>query len=132
MADPIHDKLSRRERQAMDVIFRLGKASAQEVWEALPDRPNYSSVRSLLGVLEEKNLIKHEREGRRYVYKPRTSLAKARQGVLKRLLKTFFDDSPEQLVASLLGGGDRKLTPDEAGRIREMLAEHERKTGTSS
>jgi BlaI family penicillinase repressor len=134
MADPKHDKMSRRERQAMDVLYRMGQATAQEVWEALPDRPNYSSARSLLGVLEEKGLVKHERDGRRYVYKPRSSPTRVRQGMLKRLMRTFFDDSPEQLVASLLDDADRKLSSEEAERIRRLLVEHERriKAKTSS
>lgn len=132
MADPKHDKMSRRERQAMDVLYRLGQATAQEVWEALPDRPNYSSARSLLGVLEEKGLVKHERDGRRYVYKPRSSPARVRVGLLKRLMRTFFDDSPEQLVASLLEDADHKLSSEEAGRIRGLLVDHERRLKSKS
>lgn len=127
MPGPALDQLSRRERQAMDLIYKMGQATAQDIWEALPDRPHYSSVRSLLGVLEEKGLVIHEKEGRRYLYKPRTTAQRARTGALKRLLKVFFDDSPEQLVAGLLESSDTRLSADESARIRKLLAEHERR-----
>lgn len=126
------DQLSRRERQAMDLIYKMGQATAQDIWEALPDRPHYSSVRSLLGVLEEKGLVTHEKEGRRYLYKARASAQRARSGALKRLLKVFFDDSPEQLVAGLLDSADTRLSAEESARIRRLLTEHERKIKDSS
>ena len=127
MPGPAPETLSRRERQAMDLLYQMGQATAQDIWEAMPDRPHYSSVRSLLGVLEEKGLVSHGKEGRRYLYKPRAPAQKARNGALKRLLKVFFDDSPEQLVAGLLDAADTRLSADESARIRKLLAEHERK-----
>ena len=62
--------LSRRERQIMDVLFRLGEASAAEVMEGLPDPPSYSAVRALLRILEEKGQVSHSLDGPRYVYRP--------------------------------------------------------------
>ena len=56
-----------------------------------------------------------------------TLTTRVRQGMLKRLMRTFFDDSPEQLVASLLDDADRKLSSEEAERIRGLIVEHERR-----
>ena len=66
MSDETRD-LSRRERQIMDFLFRVGRATAAEVMEGLPDAPSYSAVRALLRILEQKRHIHHEEEGRAYV-----------------------------------------------------------------
>ena len=118
-------ELSRRERQVMDVLYQRNRATAQEVLEALPDRPQYSAVRSLLAVLEEKGVVKHTRESRKYVYEPTVSPVRARKGALKRLLATFFDGSPEQLVQSLLDPVDGPLSAAEVARVRQLLDEHD-------
>ncbi len=118
-------ELSKRERQAMEVVWRLGRATAQEVHEAMPEQPTYSAVRSLLTILEEKGLLKHTRESKRYVYEPTLSPARARKGALRRLLSTFFDGSPERLVESLLDPVDGPLSASEVARIRAMLDKHD-------
>jgi len=55
--------LSRRERQIMDIVYSLHRASAGDVHERLPDPPSYSAVRATLRVLEEKGHVRHERAG---------------------------------------------------------------------
>lgn len=114
-------RLSRREREIMDVIYRLGRATAQEVRANLSDPPSYSSVRTLLRVLEGKGHVRHRADGPRYVYVPTVSREKARESALKQIVRTFFDDSAEQAVAALLdlSGGD--LTDDELDRLAEMI-----------
>jgi predicted transcriptional regulator len=118
-------QISRRERQVMDILFRLGKGTAQEVMDELPDPPSYSAVRALMAILEEKGLVKHEKDSRRYVYKPAVAEKKAKRNALKQLLATFFEGSPEKLVASLLDPADQKLSADEISRIRKLLDERE-------
>ena len=120
-------QISRRERQVMDILFRLGKATAQEVMAELPDPPSYSAVRALLVILEDKGLVKHEKESRRYVYKPTVTEKRAKRNALKQLLATFFEGRPEKLVASLLDPEDQKLSADEISRIRKLLDEQEGK-----
>src|SRR3954470_17489067 len=88
-----HNQLSRRERQIMDFLFRVHRATAADVMEGLPDAPSYSAVRALLRILEQKGHIKHEEEGRAYVYMPLQRRDSARQSALSHLLKTFFDNS---------------------------------------
>lgn len=120
------DQLSKRERQAMDIVYRLGKATAEEIQEEMPDQPSYSAVRALLSILVDKKLLKHTRESRRYVYEPAISREKARDTALRKLMRTFFDGSPGKLMASLLDAKDRRLPPEEVAAIRKLLDEQSR------
>lgn len=116
-------QISRRERQVMDILFRLGKATAEEVMNELPDPPGYSAVRALLVTLEGKGLVKHGKDSRRYVYQPTVPEKKAKRSALKQLIATFFEGSPEKLVASLLDPQDQKLSSEEIDRIRKLIDE---------
>ncbi len=122
---PEHDPLSRRERQIMDVIWRAGRATALEIHAGLADAPSYSAVRALLAVLVAKGHLRHERDGKRYVYEPRASQAKAGRSALRRLLATFFNNRPSDLIAALLGPKD--LDAAELARIRALLDRKKRK-----
>lgn len=120
-------QLTRRERQVMDILFRKGKATAEEVLAELPDPPGYSAVRALLATLEQKKLVTHSKDSRRYVYLPAVPEKRAKRTALKQLLATFFEGSPEKLVASLLDPRDQKLSKEEIGRIRKLIDESEGK-----
>ena len=117
------ESLSRRERQVMDIVYRRGEASAHDVAADLPDQPSYSAVRGMLRVLEEKGLLKHRREGARYVYGPVVSRARALQTQFKNLLETFFDDSPESVVATLLELRGSDLSETQLARMQSMIEE---------
>ncbi|MBK1833697.1 BlaI/MecI/CopY family transcriptional regulator [Roseibacillus ishigakijimensis] len=114
-------QISRRERQILDIIYRLGEATAQEVQDNLPDPPSYSAVRALLVNLENKELVKHIRVGRRYLYQPVIGEDSAKRSALKNLLGTFFQGKPENLVAALLDPKDQKLSPEEIENIRSLI-----------
>ena len=114
-------QVSRRERQILEILYRLGQATAKEVQENLPDPPSYSAVRALLATLENKEMVKHSKDGRRYLYKPAITEKKAKRSALKNLLSTFFDGKPEKLVAALLDPSDQQLTKKEIDTIRELL-----------
>ncbi len=118
-------RLTRRERQIMDVLFQKGEATVSDVMEALPDPPSYSAVRATMRILEEKGHIRHREEGPRYVYLPKVEPARAREAALSHLLDTFFAGSAEQAVMALAEMSDAELTPDQL----ERLAERIRKTG---
>ena len=120
MADETQD-LSRRERQIMDFLFRVGKASAAEVMDGLADAPSYSAVRALLRILEQKGHIRHEEQGRAYVYMPLVRRDTARQSALSHLLRTFFDNSAEQAVAALLAIKGEKMSDAELERMSQMI-----------
>lgn len=113
--------LSRRERQILDVIYELGKATAADVLEQLADAPTYTTVRGLLRVLEAKGHVKHEDDGGRYIYSPTTTKKRAAKSALQHVVHTFFDGSPSQAMAALLGG-QRKVSEDEIARLEELIA----------
>ena len=121
MATPSHNQLSRRERQIMDIIYRLGEATAAEVMENLPDPPSYSAVRALMRILEEKAHLRHRQEGPRYVYTPTVPLDAAKQSALKHVLSTFFEGSVSQAVAALLDLGRDDLTDAELERLARLI-----------
>src|SRR5688572_3448668 len=89
------DKLGRRERQIMNVVFQRGRATAAEILEALPDPPSYSAVRGMLRLLEGKGFLRHEWEGPRYVYVPTADPEHVRDSAVRHLLDTFFSNSME-------------------------------------
>jgi predicted transcriptional regulator len=107
----------------MEILYRRGEATAAQVQEELPDRPNYSAVRGLLSVLVEKRQLKVIKpEGaRHYVYAPMEPIQKARKGALRRLLATFFDDSPSELVANLLDPSERKMSQAEIDQLQSLI-----------
>ena len=122
MPTSIHNTLTRRERQIMDVLYREGRATAADVLARLPGHPHDSTVRTQLRVLEEKGYVRHEAEGLRYVYVPAVPRSAARRDALRHLLDTFFDGSAEQVVGALLGGEGKRVTETELNRIAGMIA----------
>lgn len=115
---------SRRERQILDVLHRLGRAPAAKVRAELADPPSYSTVRALLARLERKGHARHEQDGPRYVFLPAEAPPKARRAALQHLLRTFFGGSPERAAAALLEQSElEKLPAATLERLRAMIAE---------
>ena len=106
----------------MDILFRLGRASAAQVMAELPGAPSYSTVRTQLRVLEEKGHVRHEEDGLRYVYMPAEARTVASKSALRHLVETFFDGSAERAVAALLGGEAARLSNEELDRIAALVA----------
>jgi predicted transcriptional regulator len=106
----------------MDILFRLGRATADEVMRELSGDPSYSTVRTQLRVLEEKGHVRHEELGRKYIYMPIVARAAARKSALRHLVDTFFDGSVEKVVAALLGSDGGRLSPDELRRIADLVS----------
>jgi BlaI family transcriptional regulator, penicillinase repressor len=113
--------LSRRERQIMDILYQRGKASANDVRDAMPDAPSYSAVRAMLRVLEEKGHVKHQEEGMKYVYAPVVAAGKAKRSAVKHVMDTFFQGSAEQIVAALLNVSSNRLTREELDRMAALI-----------
>jgi BlaI family transcriptional regulator, penicillinase repressor len=113
--------LGRRERQIMDVVFRLGRATAAEVHAELPDAPTYSAVRGMLRLLEEKGYLRHEQDGPRYVYIPTSEPGEVSQSALRHLLRTFFGGSRTSAMAALLDLDDVPLTDRDYQRLARLL-----------
>jgi BlaI family penicillinase repressor len=114
--------LTRRERHIMEILFRLGRATADEVMRELTGDPSYSTVRTQLRVLEEKGHVRHEELGRKYIYMPMVARAAARKSALRHLVDTFYDGSVEKVVAALLGSDGGRLSPDELRRIADLVS----------
>ena len=110
-------ELSPRERQMVDALYRLGRATVREVMDAIDEPPSYSAVRATLRILEEKGVVRHEQDGPRYVYLPVVQRETARRQALRRLVQTFFDGSAEQAAVTLLGMSDGELSDDEVDRL---------------
>ncbi len=128
MPRPPGSTLSRRERQIMDILYRLGRATVAEVMENLSGQPAYSTVRAQLRVLEEKRHVRHEEQNLRYVYMPAVPYRRMRQSAIAHLVETFFGGSPEEVVAALLGK-ERKVSAAQLDRIAALI-ERARKDGT--
>lgn len=116
------NQLSRRERQIMDIVYELVQATAAEIHERLPDPPSYSAVRALLAKLETKGHLEHRQDGPRYVYHPTVPRRDAQKRALRRVLKTFFDDSPAKAVNALLGMS-ATLSEEELDQLKRAIEE---------
>ncbi len=113
--------LTRREREIMDLVYAGEEVSARQVWEGLSDPPSYSTVRTLLGVLEEKGHLARRQEGKALMYRPTRPRRHAAASALRRLVSTFFQGSVERAVAGLLELEDPNLTPAELDRIARSI-----------
>jgi BlaI family transcriptional regulator, penicillinase repressor len=119
---PKPNALSRRERQIMDILYKLERASVGQVLAEIAGKPSYSTVRAQLRVLEEKGHVRHEEHGLRYVYVPAVPRDVARRSALRHLVETFFDGSTEKVVAALLGGEVTRISPEELDRLARLIA----------
>jgi predicted transcriptional regulator len=118
----LHASLTKRERQIMDRLYRLGRATANDILDGLTGSPSSSTVRTQLRVLESKGFVRHEEEGLRYVYMPTVPRHAARRSALKHLVETFFDGSNAKVVAALLGGDCGRVTDDDLDRIAALVS----------
>jgi predicted transcriptional regulator len=121
MQDSLVNELGRRERQIMDIVFRLERATVAQVLAELPDPPTYSAVRGMLRLLEDKGHLTHERDGLRYVYLPTGDTSQARRSALRHMVHTFFGGSGESAVAALLDLPETKLSGKERERMLELI-----------
>ena len=129
MEDDQAVKLSRRERQIMDIVYQRGSVSVADVLKDLPDPPSYSAVRALLRILEEKGYLTHKKDGKRYIYRPTQPRHLAGRSALKQIFQTFFDKSIEETVMTLIS--DTDLSDEELDRLSQLI-EQAKKGDTSS
>ena|SRR5437867_859467 len=114
-------ELGKRERQIMEAVYRLGKATVADVRKILPDPPTYSAVRGMLRFLEEKGLLRHVQDGVKYVYLPVIAPSRARRSALQHLVHTFFGGSAQEAVAALLEDG--RFREGELERLQRLIAQ---------
>lgn len=121
MAEKPEDRLSRRERQIMDIVYAQGAATAVDVLRSLPDPPSKTAVRTLLRILEDKGHLKHVQQGREFVYQPSRPRLRAGRSAFQRVLQTFFDGSLEQAVAAHLADSAANLSAEELKRLADLI-----------
>lgn len=119
--------VSRRERQILDVLFRLKAATAAEIQTALPDAPSYSAVRALLRIMEDKGHVRHREDGQRYVYLPAIAAESARRSALHHVLDTFFDGSAAGAMAALIDDNATRLSREDLDRMQALIDRARRK-----
>lgn len=121
MAPESHARLGSRERQIMEVVYRLGRATVAEVLAEIEDPPSYSSVRAMLRILEDKGHLKHVQDGPRYLYMPVVSGDRARRSILQDVVKRLFDNSTEKAVAALLESSSARMSDAELQRLQRLI-----------
>ena len=114
-------KLSRRERQVMDVLYKEGRATAATVMELMPDPPGYSAVRTLLATLERKGYVRHERDGAKHVFIPMVARSNAARTALAHLIQTFFNGSRGRAAAALLNVDASQFSSEELDELEELV-----------
>ena len=115
------EDLARRERQIMDVIHQSGEATVGEVLDQLADPPSYSSVRTMIRLLESKGLLSHRQDGKRYVYKAIQSREAASKSALRKLMDVFFAGSATDAVAAILDVSSESLEPGDLDRMAKLI-----------
>ena len=118
--DP-QSRLSARERQIMDVVYALGRASATETLDRLADPPSRTAVRTFLRILEEKGHLVHDKRGREYVYRPTRPRRRVGQSAMRRVLATFFEGSLEKAVAAHLADPNAQLAENDLKRLAALV-----------
>lgn len=125
---PGKDGFSRREREILDALYKLGKASAAQILEQIADPPTYTAIRSHLTILENKGHVRHASDGTRYIYEPAVGREQMGRRAIDSLLKTFFDNSVEQAVTALLTRKDADISREDLDRLSRLI-EKARKEG---
>jgi len=118
---PVEPPLSRRERQAMDAVIRLGEATVADVLNQLPDASGYNAVRNTLTILERKGHLRRRSSGSRHVYRPVVSRDVAGRAAAKRLLRTFFGGKPRDAILTLLDVSPGDFKSAELNALRTLI-----------
>ena len=119
--------LSRREREVIDIVYRLGRATAAEVRAEMAQPPTDPAVRTTLRILVRKGRLRHEYDGPRYVYTPTLARDAARRSAFRHLLDTFFGGSARGAMAALLEMEETGISARERRRMKELIADAERR-----
>jgi predicted transcriptional regulator len=124
--NPPRDGHSRREREIMEALYKLGKASAAEIREQIAEPPTYTAIRTHLSILEKKGHVRHQSDGTRYIYEPLIAREQMGRRAIDSLLKTFFDNSVERAVTALLTTGDVDIPREDLERLAQLIEKAKR------
>jgi len=126
MGERLHTQLSKRDRQIMDIVYRIKRATAKEVRERMTDPPSYSTVRKLLQILEDKGFLRHTEDGIRYVFTPTIPHERAVRSAIKQLVGTYFNNSFHEAVAALIEHPGSGITDADLDRLIDLIAKRKR------
>ena len=118
---PKSDGFSRREREIMDALYKLGRASAAQILEQMAEPPTYTAIRTHLSILEKKGHVRHASDGTRYIYEPLVAREQMGKRAIDSLLKTFFDNSVERAVTALITRKDAELSHADLERLSRLI-----------
>ena len=121
MSKTILPRLSRRERQIMDILYQVGRPTAAEILRALPSPPSCSATGAMLRILEEKGHIRHEEDGPRYVFTPKVSRDSAKRSALRHIMRTFFEGSAAKLVSTLVSEDAGHISAPELSLLDNLM-----------
>jgi predicted transcriptional regulator len=121
MSRKLHNELSKRERQIMDVIYREKSATAKVVMEQIPNAPSYSTVRKLLHILEKKEFLRHTQEGLKYIYHPKIPHKKAMRSAVRQLMETYFDNSVEEAMTALIEYKSSNVSEADLNKLIDLI-----------
>ena len=121
MARKMTPTLTEAELKLMDVVWKLGEATVNDVLDALPKEqsPAYNTVLTILRILEQKQYLGHKKSGRAHVYRPIVNRDQARQTAVRDMVSRFFNNSPEALMVNILS--DEKISATELKRLNKMI-----------
>ena len=123
MARKESSTLTDAELRLMQIVWDRGPSTVQDVVDALPRESPlaYSTVLTMMRILEKKGYLEHHKEGRAFVYQPVVGQREARRGALKHLMKRFFDNSPQLLLLNLVE--DEGIDPEELEQLKQLIEE---------
>jgi predicted transcriptional regulator len=112
---------SRREKEIMDIIYRMGEASVNDIMDKLTDSPTSGAVRRMLNLLHAKGVVTYRHEGAKKMYRSKVAKNVAGEKALKHLVETFFAGSAARTVASLFRSSDLKLSAKEKKMLEDLI-----------
>ena len=121
--DAFSKELSRREREVLGIVFRLGEATVNQVMEEMPDPPTRAALRSIFRILEEKGHLRHRKQGREFVYRSTERKDRAGKQALRGVLQTFFDGSLGNALAAHLADPGERIDEQEAEKLEELISQ---------
>ena len=107
------------ELEVMKVVWKLGRATVNDVLDNIDRKLAYTTVATTMKSLEKKGVLSHHIDGRTFVYQPLVKEAEITHTMLNDLLERLFDNSAEKLVNTLLEV--RETTPNEYNRLQELI-----------
>ena len=127
MAEKNELQYSRREKEIMDIIYRLGEASVSDIMEHLTDSPTSGAVRRMLNLLHAKGVVTYRHEGAKKMYRSKVARNVAGEKALKHLVETFFAGSAARTMASLFKTADLKLSAKEKKMLADLIEKSKEK-----